>query len=130
MQWSGVLAGPVSGFIQPNQLFGHLILPVVSFSVAVILFEGSLGLRISHLHEIGKPIFLLLTVGVITTGVLCSPAAHLIWNFDWSTSILLLSLLTVTGLTVVGPLLRHIRPIGRVGPLARWEGIVDPCLSE
>lgn len=124
---SGILAGPVSGFIQPDRLFGHLILPVVSLSVAVILFEGSLGLRISHLREIGKPLVLLLTVGVVTTGVMCSLAAHLILNFDWSTSILLGSLLTVTGPTVVGPLLRHMRPTGCVGPLARWEGIVvDP----
>lgn len=124
---SGILAGPVTGFIRPDALFGHLILPVVSLSVAVILFEGSLGLRISHLREIGKPLFLLLTVGVVTTGVMCSLAAHWILNFDWSTSILLGSLLTVTGPTVVGPLLRHIRPMGRVGPLARWEGIVvDP----
>ena len=124
---SGILAGPVSGFIQPDQLFGHLILPVVSLSVAVILFEGGLGLRISHLREIGKPLLLLLTVGVLVTGVLCSLAAHFILRFDWSTSILLGSLLTVTGPTVVGPLLRHIRPIGHVGPLARWEGIVvDP----
>jgi len=35
--------------------------------------------------------------------------------------------LTVTGPTMVNPLLRHIRPGGRITSIARWEGIViDP----
>ncbi len=53
--------------------------------------------------------------------------AHYVLNFDWSTALLLGAILVVTGPTVIGPLLRQIRPTGRVGPIARWEGIViDP----
>ena len=37
------------------------------------------------------------------------------------------SILVVTGPTVIGPLLRHVRPTGRVAAVAKWEGIViDP----
>ncbi|MDX1440304.1 MAG: cation:proton antiporter, partial [Rubricoccaceae bacterium] len=37
------------------------------------------------------------------------------------------ALLTVTGPTVIIPLLRHVRPSGRVGTIAKWEGItIDP----
>lgn len=124
---AGILTGPVAGFINPDQLLGDLLLPVVSLSVAVILFEGAMTLRLSELKEIGRPLFMLLTVGVAITGVTCAISAHLILQFDLTRSILLGAILTVTGPTVVGPLLHHIRPIGKVGPLARWEGIVvDP----
>lgn len=124
---SGILAGPVFGFINPDQLLGKLVLPIVSLSVAVILFEGAMTLRVSELKEIGRPLLMLLTLGVALTGVIAAAGAHYILQFDVTKSILLGSILTVTGPTVVGPLLHHIRPLGRVGPLARWEGIVvDP----
>lgn len=124
---AGILAGPVTGFIVPEKLLGNLVLPIVSLSVGVILFEGAMSLRIAELREIGRPLFLLLTVGVVITGVCCGLGAYYILEFNVTLSMLLGAILTVTGPTVVGPMLRHIRPIGRVGTLARWEGIVvDP----
>lgn len=124
---AGILAGPVTGFIDPDQLLGDLVLPIVSLSVAVILFEGAMTLRVSELKEIGRPLFMLLTVGVAVTGTLSAASAYFILNFDITKAILLGAILTVTGPTVVSPLLQHIRPLGRSGPLARWEGIVvDP----
>lgn len=124
---TGMLAGPITGFIDPDELLGKLLLPVVSLSVAVILFEGSMSLRMSQLKEIGRPLLWLLTVGVAITAVICTLAALWILGFSLQKSLLLGSILTVTGPTVVGPLLQHIRPIGRVGALAKWEGIVvDP----
>ena len=42
-------------------------------------------------------------------------------------ALLLGAILVVTGPTVVGPLLRHVRPVGTVARVAHWEGIViDP----
>ncbi len=124
---TGIIAGPVTGFINPDELLGNLLLPIVSLSIAVILFEGSMSLRVTQLSEIGRPLIMLLTAGVIITAIVCSLAAHWILQFDIERSVLLGSILTVTGPTVVGPLLQHIRPIGRVGSLAKWEGImVDP----
>jgi len=42
-------------------------------------------------------------------------------------SILLGAVLVVSGPTVIMPLLRHIRPTGRIGAILKWEGIViDP----
>ena len=38
----GFIAGPATGFIDPNEIFGNLLLPLVSVSVAIILFEGGL----------------------------------------------------------------------------------------
>jgi len=123
----GIVAGPVTGFINPDQLLGDLVLPIVSLSVAIILFEGAMTLYVSELKQIGRPLFMLLTIGVAVTAALCASGAYFVLGFDLTKSILIGSILTVTGPTVVGPLLHHIRPLGKVGPLARWEGIiVDP----
>lgn len=124
---AGLCVGPISGLLDPGELLGDLLLPLVSLAIAVILFEGAMTLRISELKVIGRPLLLLLTVGVAVTWCLSAVAAKYILTFSWADAILLGSILTVTGPTVVGPMLRHIRPIGKVGPLARWEGIViDP----
>lgn len=134
MLLAGFLAGPVArqfgpsyGYIDPERLFGDLLFPVVSLSVAIILFEGSLGLRFSQVREVGWALGSLLTIGALVTWVLATTAAMLLLGMSFPIALLLGGILVVTGPTVIGPLLRDIRPIGRVGPVARWEGIVvDP----
>jgi len=123
----GFAAGPGTGWLKPDQMFGDLLFPIVSLSIALILFEGSLSLKFSELAEVGKPLRNLLTVGVGVTWLVITLAARWILGFDFATALLLGAMLTVTGPTVVGPLLRHIRPSGKVSSIARWEGIViDP----
>jgi len=123
----GLIAGPITGFLHPNELFGNALLPFVSVAVAVILFEGGLTLRLKELKSVGKVVLSLITVGVIITGVLSALTAHFLLGMNWSISILLGAILTVTGPTVIGPLLRHIRPTGKVAEILKWEGIViDP----
>ena len=124
---TGIMAGPVFGLINPDELFGDLLLPTVSLAIAVVLFEGSLSLRLSDLKAIGRPLAMLLSVGVVVTWALCTLAAIFLLEFALLPALLLGAILTVTGPTVIGPLLREIRPIGQVGPISRWEGIVvDP----
>jgi NhaP-type Na+/H+ or K+/H+ antiporter len=124
----GILAGPVTGWLDPDDLFGQgLLFAVVSLSVSVILFEGSLSLKFSDLRGIGGVMVSLLSVGVLVSWVLSTLLARSVLKLEWSVSLLLGAILVVTGPTVIGPLLRQIRPTGRVGPIARWEGIViDP----
>ncbi|MCZ7666741.1 MAG: hypothetical protein M5U34_05675 [Chloroflexi bacterium] len=38
---AGFLVGPVTGFLQPDELIGDLLFPFVSFAVALILYEGA-----------------------------------------------------------------------------------------
>lgn len=123
----GFLVGPVTHVINPDELLGELLFPIVSISVAVILFEGGLSLRLSELPTIGDVIFRLITVGALLTWFVGAVAAHFILDLDWAISILLGSILIVTGPTVIGPLLRQVRPKGEVGAVLKWEGIlIDP----
>ncbi len=123
----GFLAGPVTGFIDPQTLQGNWLFPFVSLSVGIILFEGGLSLRLNELREVGHVVRNLITIGVVVTGVLAAIGVHFLVGFGWPVSVVMGAILTVTGPTVVIPLLRHVRPRGRVGTIAKWEGItIDP----
>lgn len=124
---AGLAAGPIFGLLDPDKLLGPLLLPFVSLSVAVILFEGGLGLRLGQLRSIGSVFVLLTTVGAGVTVLVTCLAAHYLLGFDWPMAALMGALLVVTGPTVIGPILRHLRLGGQVGGILRWEGIViDP----
>lgn len=123
----GFIAGPITGYLQPAELLGELLLPVVSVSVAIILFEGGLTLNLVDLSKIRRVLINLVSVGVLVTWVVAAGAAYYIVGLELPLAILLGAILTVSGPTVVLPLLRHVQPVGHVNSLLRWEGIVvDP----
>lgn len=130
---AGFLAGPLPDWfgyqrlVDPDNLFGDLLSPFVSMSVAVILFEGGLSLELSDISRAGGVIRNLVTVGAAVTWLIGALAAKYIVGLSWPLAILLGEILVVTGPTVIGPLLRFVKPTGRTGPILKWEGIViDP----
>jgi len=124
---AGFLAGPVTGLLSPEALQQDWLYAFVSMSIGIILFEGGLSLRLSELKEVGAAVRNLISVGVLITWGLGAVGAYYIIGFNLSLSILTGAILVVTGPTVIVPLLRHIRPRGRVGTVAKWEGItIDP----
>ncbi len=123
----GLLAGPVTGLLDPDELLGDLLVPIVSLSVALILFEGGLNLDVSELRAGGGVARNLVTVGVAITALIGGLTAWALFDVDASVAALLGAIVVVTGPTVIGPLLRHVRPVGRVSPILRTEGIlIDP----
>ncbi len=128
----GFLAGNVPLFgdfrlIDSDALFGDVLTPLVSISVALILFEGGLTLRFSELHEAGTVVRRLCSVGALVTWIGATGAAHWLIGLSLTLSVLFGAVLVVTGPTVIGPLLQHVRPSGATGPILKWEGIViDP----
>ena len=120
----GLALGPGFEIIEPRALFGSALDPMISLAVAVILFEGGLTLKLKELGENAAVITRLLTVGVVVTWGLATAAAHLVAGVPIETALVLGAILTVTGPTVIGPLLRQIRPRGPAEPIAKWEGIV------
>ena len=124
---TGIVLGPVLGMLQPDALLGDYLFPLVSLGVAVILFEGSLGLRWSELKGVAPAVANLVSVGaLISLGVLAA-AAHYLAGLSWELSLLFGALTCVTGPTVVVPMLRSVRPNSRIANVLRWEGIIiDP----
>ncbi|GIW97877.1 MAG: sodium:hydrogen antiporter [Pirellulaceae bacterium] len=104
-----------------------LLFPLVSLAVAVILFEGGLTLKWNRLGDRGFIVARLIIVAAVVAWVLIAIAARWILGFSWQLATLLGAILIVTGPTVVGPLLRQIRPTQSVSTVLQWEGIlIDP----
>ena len=48
---AGLTLGPVTGLIKPDELLGDTLFPLVSLSVALILFEGGLDLTAARVAQ-------------------------------------------------------------------------------
>jgi len=72
-----------------------LLFPLVSISVAIILFEGGLSLRIMDLRQVGTVFFSLITVGLLITWFLITFAAYFIVGLDFPLALLLGAMLVV-----------------------------------
>ena len=122
---AGLVAGPVTGFLDPEMIFGRSLFPLIALSVAIILFEGGLSLRLKDLKEIKHSVINLVTIGILVTWFTSALGARLILDLDFRLSVLFGAVLVVTGPTVIIPLLNHLRLVSRIGAVARWEGIVN-----
>lgn len=123
----GLLMGPATGLLVPDELFGELLFPFISLSVAVILFEGALTLRFSDIRGHGAVVFRLITWGVLILWIGVACFSHWFVGMEWPLAFLFGAIMTVTGPTVIMPMLQAVRPSPAVARILRWEGIlVDP----
>ncbi|NLU12014.1 MAG: sodium:proton antiporter [Gammaproteobacteria bacterium] len=124
---AGIACGPVLHYLNPEDVFGDLLFPMVSLAVAIILFEGSLTLRFSEIRGHGAMVRNLIPVGSVVTGIIGTLAAHWILDIAWEVALLFGAISVVTGPTVIAPLLRAVRPKAKLANILQWEGIIiDP----
>lgn len=124
---AGFTLGPILGWLHPQDLLGDLFFPVVSLSVALILFEGALTLEFREVRHVRRTVRNLITIGALITWWISAAAAYWLVDLSWPLAILFGALIMVTGPTVIGPLLRNIRPTAQVASVLKWEGIlIDP----
>ncbi len=119
----GVLLGKVANTHSTEGQ--EMFFAMVSLAVGIILFEGGLTLNFREIKETRGVVFGLVSVGLVITWLLTSFFAYKVGGFSQEMSYLLGAMLTVSGPTVVLPLLRHVQPVRRIGSLAKWEGIVN-----
>jgi len=132
---AGLAAGPLMRLwapesmfvIDPDLIFGDLLMPLVGISVGLILYEGGLTLSFHEIRTVRRTVALLVSAGAMATFLIAGFFAWVLLELPAPLAVLLGAILVVTGPTVIGPLLNHIRPSGAVGPVLKWEGIViDP----
>jgi NhaP-type Na+/H+ or K+/H+ antiporter len=123
----GIALGPLLHIIHPREMFGDLLMPGVSIAVAIVLFEGAMTLKFVELRGLAKPVRRLITIGALITWSIMSTVTWWLTDLSLELSLLFGALVTVTGPTVIVPLLRSVRPIASIARILRWEGIViDP----
>lgn len=121
----GLILGPGLHVIHPSASLGWIFRPMVSLAVAIVVFEGGLLLDFRQLREAGEGVIRLTMLALPINWVLGLLAAHYVGHLEWATAALFGAIITVTGPTVVLPLLRHNKLKPRVAAFLRWEAIVN-----
>jgi NhaP-type Na+/H+ or K+/H+ antiporter len=125
---AGFIAGAATNDVHPSVLFGATFQPLVSLGVGLILFEAGLRLRIDEMQGRGRRVVIrLIGAGIVLTGIGVAVAVKLLFGLSWGSSIVIGSMLVISGPTVVVPLLEFVRPPDRVRSALKWEGVlIDP----
>lgn len=123
----GLLVGRSGlGWVDPDTLGAGLSV-IVKLTVAVILFDGALNLRLDDLRRTAREVRRLVTMGVLISGTAATFTAHFLAGLRWPTAVVFGALVSVTGPTVVQPLLKRLDLPRRVRATLEGEAIlVDP----
>ncbi|MEV6576164.1 cation:proton antiporter [Streptomyces sp. NPDC051577] len=124
----GFVAGVLTDDVNPEKLLGDAFSPLVSLAVAVILYDAGLGLDLHRLKGHTRAVVVrLIWLGALITFVSAALLAVPIMNMSLSAAVMLGAILVVSGPTVVGPLLKFVRPSERLQRVLVWEGsLIDP----
>jgi NhaP-type Na+/H+ or K+/H+ antiporter len=125
---AGFTAGALTTDVNPERLLGAAFQPLVSLAVAVILYDAGLALNLGKLRgHTRRVVRRLIAVGVPVTWAFGAVSAGLLLGMSTGAALMLGAILVVSGPTVVGPLLRFIRPTERLQRVLAWEGsLIDP----
>ena len=125
---AGFIAGALTSDVNPQNLLGPAFEPLVSLSVAVILYDAGLSLDMRKLKgHTRKVVIRLIVLGVLITTALAASVAAPLLGMSRGAALMLGIILVVSGPTVVGPLLSFVRPTERVQQVLIWEGsLIDP----
>ena len=123
----GAIAGPsVLHLVDPEEI-GEVFPVTIEVLVAIIVFEGAFSIDVPYLRRVGSVVRNLLTVGLLITFALGALLAGLLDVLPWRTALLFGALVTVTGPTVISPLVRQVRLNDHVRAVLLGEGVlIDP----
>ena len=125
---AGFIAGALTTDVNPQRLLGAAFQPLVSLAVAVILYDAGLALDVGKLRgHTRRVVRRLIAVGVPVTCAFAAVFAALLLGMSAGAAFMIGAILVVSGPTVVGPLLRFIRPTERLQRVLAWDGsLIDP----
>jgi NhaP-type Na+/H+ or K+/H+ antiporter len=124
---SGLVFGHAGlGLILPEVL-GDVMRVAVKASVAIVVFEGGMLLDVREIRHASRAVLGLVTVGLLITTVLAGVLSHFLLGWTWELSFLFGAIVSVTGPTVISPILEKVRVNRRVKLTLQSESIIaDP----
>jgi NhaP-type Na+/H+ or K+/H+ antiporter len=122
---AGFIAGAITSDVNPHKLLGPAFQPLVSLSVAVILYNAGLGLAVSKSKD--TVVRRLIILGVPITWGFAGLFAGLLLGLSTGAAVMIGAILVVSGPTVVDPLMRFVQPMDHLRRVLSWEGsLIDP----
>lgn len=124
---AGILFGPeVLDWVEPESL-GDLLQPAIALAVAIIVFEGAFTLDGRSLRLVSPGVRNLVMLGLPITIAAGALISHYLLGFEWRLALEFGALISVTGPTVIRPLLQRVKVNDRVHATLLGEAvIVDP----
>ena len=116
--------GPLPMMPLPETAMPGGLRAIIALGVVVILFEGGLSLNINDLRLAPKAVRNLITIGAVVSFVGAVAAAYYLLHMALREALFFGSLMTVTGPTVIGPLLKNIKVKPRIHTVLLWESIL------
>lgn len=125
---AGLLAGDVLGLVDPEELFGDELTPLVTMLVSLLLFNSGIQLRLADLPRGARAsVVRLVTIGLTLTFAGGAAATALVLDVPTTLAFMAGAIFVVSGPTVVGPLLKVVRAREPTGAILNWEGTtLDP----
>lgn len=125
----GLILGPITGFLKPAGLLGDLLIPVIALAVAIILFEGSLTLIAKEIRSLRNTILRLVTIGLVLNWALSSVVIYYLTGLGVHLSICLGAILSISGPTVMSPLLQNLKLKSDLRNIFHWESITVDAIG-
>ncbi|MBK9164254.1 MAG: cation:proton antiporter [Acidobacteria bacterium] len=124
---AGLLIGKAGlGLIQP-EILGDVLRVVIKAAVAIVVFEGGLLISVKELRHASRAVVGLVTVGILITTFLAGLLVHFLLGWDWELSLLFGAIVSITGPTVITPILQNVSVNRRVKTTLESESIIaDP----
>lgn len=124
---AGLIFGPdIVGLIHP-ELLGVNLKVIVKIAVAIVVFEGGLLLHVYDLRHTSRAVLGLTTFGLFVTTILGGVLAHYLLGISWQIGVLFGAIVSVTGPTVITPILAKVKVNRRVRSTLESESIIaDP----
>ncbi len=122
------LGGNGLNLVQPR-LLGDGLEAIVSISVALILFDGGLNLKLNELGKVSASLRNLITIGALITLIGGGIAAYWLSEFPWTIAFLYAALVIVTGPTVVNPIIEEVGLDRRLATILEGEGVLIDAIG-
>lgn len=121
---TGIVLGPeVLGLIHPEH-YGVGLRTLVSISVAIIVFEGAMAIDVKQLRHSSRSVLGLITVGAGVTFVGAALVTHYILGVPPKIAALYGAIVSVTGPTVIAPILRRLPLTHRLKTTLEAESVL------
>ncbi len=114
--------------VQPR-ILGDGLEAIVSISVALILFDGGLNLKLQELVKVSASLRNLITIGALITLIGGGIAAYWLSEFPWTIAFLYASLVVVTGPTVINPIVEEVGLDRRLATILEGEGVLIDAIG-
>jgi NhaP-type Na+/H+ or K+/H+ antiporter len=125
----GIIVGPeVLNLLNPA-LYFDVLSAIVAICVSVIVFDGGLQIDLKQLRGINKSVLGLSTIGVIITFFGITLLTNLLIGVPLQIAALFGALVTATGPSVIGPIIRNVHVSHKVGKILELESVLNDAAS-